>query len=66
VAGTRIAEIGATLLTFKCVPQRPVWSEQFRNSNVACGSSKAIGMEQDANFYTPFVHCNEHTGELKS
>jgi hypothetical protein len=30
VAGTRIAEIGATLLTFKSVPQRPVWSKQFQ------------------------------------
>lgn len=35
VAGTRVAEMGATLLTCKCVPQRPVWGEQIRNSNVA-------------------------------
>jgi hypothetical protein len=35
-ASTRVAEIGAILLTFECAPQRPVWSEQFRNSNVAC------------------------------
>jgi hypothetical protein len=34
-AGTRIAEIGAALLTFKGLPQRPVWSEQFRKSTVA-------------------------------
>jgi hypothetical protein len=42
MAGTRIAEIGATLLTSESVPQRPVWSEQFRNSNVACQSEAVV------------------------
>ena len=28
------AAISATLLTFKCVPHRPVWIEQFRKANV--------------------------------
>ena len=32
IAGARIAEIRCTLPTVKGVPQRPVWSEQFRNS----------------------------------
>jgi hypothetical protein len=34
-AGTRVAGNGATLPTFQGIPERPVWSGQFRKSNVA-------------------------------
>ena len=38
MAGTQIVEIDATLLTLKGIYDRPVWSEQFRESAVACQS----------------------------
>jgi len=41
MAGTRIDEIDATLLTLKGIYDRPVWSEQFRESAVACQSFAA-------------------------
>ena len=38
MAGTQVGEIDATLLTLKGIYDRPVWSEQFRESAVACQS----------------------------
>ena len=35
VAGAPADEIDATLLTFKSISDRPVWSEQFRDSAVS-------------------------------
>ena len=42
MAGTQVDEIDATLLTLKGTSDRPVWSEQFRESAVACQSEPAI------------------------
>ena len=40
-AGVGVAETGATLRTFQGMPERPVWSGQFRKSNVARQSGPA-------------------------
>jgi hypothetical protein len=45
--------MGASLLAIKCEPQRPVWSGQFRKSNVAgqsfrvrrCHRQREIGLD---------------------
>ena len=42
MAGTQVDEIDATLLKLKGIPDRPVWSEQFRESAVACQSIGAV------------------------
>jgi hypothetical protein len=36
MVGAPVDEIDATLLTFKTVSDRPVWSVQFRELAVAC------------------------------
>jgi hypothetical protein len=41
-AGVRVAETGATLPTFQGMPERPVWSGQFRKPNVAWQSEAGI------------------------
>jgi hypothetical protein len=38
MAGTQVDEIDAALLTLKGIFDRPVWSEQMRESAVACQS----------------------------
>lgn len=38
MAGTQVDEVDATLLTLKGISDRPVWSDQFRESAVACQS----------------------------
>jgi hypothetical protein len=40
----QVAEIRATLPTFQGIPERPVWSGQFRKSTVACGSEVAMAL----------------------
>lgn len=42
VTATRVDEIGATLLTFKCQHRGPLWRERFRKSNGASQSPEDI------------------------
>jgi len=44
MAGTQVDEIDATLLTFKGISDRPVLSEQFRESAVDCQSRPAASL----------------------
>ena len=48
MAGTEVDEIDATLLTFKGISDRSVWSEEFRASAVACQSLAADGSTRAA------------------
>jgi len=38
MAGAQVVEFDATLQTFKALSDWPVWSEQFRESAIACQS----------------------------
>jgi hypothetical protein len=47
MADTQVDEIDTTLLTLTGISDRPVWSEQFRESAVACQSDAVIAHGED-------------------